>query len=287
MKLGDYSSSLRTGAGASVGLDGRLAVGLGQSFRFSPDTADVLDNLLKLDAAFSDNINLVPVGGVVLEGIRQELLGFVSADRIESTDSSLKMSGHVEADAGFGLAWPFSDDLAIYAHAELAADVAAEIGARNHPGRYFDSFIEFSGNVKWEYDSKNTFGTPVFFQPGGSVKGTVRRDADGHHPRKLILESKLSLTTDSAQTIPGWNENDILDLQPLEKAEYRNHYTLRLPGLSDVVPAAQSAWESINQRGQDGSGLKLSQPVAWLSSVLAAGEPVAYEKSVYAAETTV
>ncbi len=283
----EYGSRIgRTGANVAVGIDGGLTVGLGQSFRFSPDTTDVLDNLLKLDAAFADNLNLVPVGGIVLEGIRQELLGFVSADRIESTDTALKFFGHVNAEAGFGLAWPLSDDLAIYANGELAADVAAEIGAMNHPGRYFDSYIEFSGNVKLEYDAKNTFGTPVFFQPGGSVKGTVRRDADGHHPRKLILESKLSVTTDSARTIPGWNENDILDLQPLEKAEYRNQYTLRLPGLNDSLPIAQNAWNSIDQRGQ-GTVLKISQPVAWLSSVLGAGEPVAYEKSIYSAETTV
>jgi len=282
----EFGSRLgRIGAGASVSADGRLSVRLGQSFRFSPDTTDVLDNLLKLDAAFSDNINLVPVGGVVLEALRQELLGFISPDRIESTDTALNVSGHVKADAGFGLAWPFSDELAIYVNTELAADVAAEIGAMDYPGRYFDSYIELSGNVKWEFDSKNTILGPVFFQPGGSVKGTVRRDPDGLHPRKLILESMLSVTTDSTQSIPGWNENDILDLQPLEKAEYRNQYTLRLPDQSDAMPAAQTAWESVSQRGQ-GSVLKLSQPVAWLSSVLGAGEPVAYEKFIYSAETT-
>jgi hypothetical protein len=285
VSLGNSVRVGRTGGGATEGLGGAIGVSLGTSFYFSPDTTDPTDNLMKLYAAFADDLDLVPMGGQIIGMIQQEIERVYLANQLESTTAAIRGAGHVEASAGFGGAVPWSDELAVYAWADVSTDVGLEVGLTDHLGRYLDYYAELAGNVQIRSDSKTPGGTAVhiFVQPGGAVRATVRFEPSGQRPQHLILESKLRMTTDTAQSVPGWPDNDLIQLLPLETAEYQYRYTLPVPGGGDIPAVAQSAWNSVRNRGQ-GSVFTVGQPMGWLSGMLAAGGTVGYQNRVYSAD---
>jgi hypothetical protein len=285
VSLGNSVHVGRTGGGATEGLGGALAASLGTSFYFSPDTKDRTDNLMKFYVAFADDLNLASMGNRVVGMIQQEFERYFLANQLESTTAALRGTGHVEADAGFGAAVPWSDDLAVYSWADLSADVGLEVGVEDHPGQYLDCYAELAGNLREKIDTRTPGGTAVhiFMQPGGAVRATVRSDPSGQTPRQLILESKLSLTSNIEQSVPGWPDNDLIQLRPLETAEYQYRYVVPVSGWHDIPSAAQSAWSAVRDRGQ---GLMFTEgrPLAWVNGISAAVSTVGYENRVYSAD---
>ncbi len=277
----------RVGAGASHQTEGNVTIGLGQSLYFDPQTTDPLDNLLKFYAAYADALNFVPLGGTIIEGVQDQIMSM--GGPVEANEGGLRVTGSAEADAGIGGLSPLPGDVALHFWADLSADVSAELGVEDHPSQYVDRYVEFGAgwarDVQWKLGPE---ATPValFQDRDNSLRATVRRTADDRGPSELIVESSIGVTADTPRTVGGWLTDDLVQLRNQEVATYKNTCTLMLPSVSDALPMALNAWQAVNNLGQ-GSVFRSGNAAEMISSLLSAGQAVAYEKSAYSAETTV
>lgn len=290
VSVGDLPGSLRVnriGGGFGGQGQGRITIGLGQSFHFDLQTTDPLDNAMKFYAAYADALNLVPFGGTIIEGVQEEIMN--QGGPVEATEAALRVTGSGEAEAGIGGLSPLPGDVSIHFWAAGSGDLAVEVGAENHPNRYIDRHLEFG--VGWARDVQLKLGSqavPVamFQDRDNSLRATVRRTSDDRGPGELIVESTVGVTADTPQTVGGWLTDDLVQLRSQEVAEYKNTCTLGVPSVSDALPIALNAWQAVNNLGQ-GAVFGPGDAAEMVSSLLNAGQSVAYEKSAYSAERTI
>ena len=277
----------RLGGGVGGQGRGRITIGLGQSFHFAPQTTDPLDNAMKFYAAYADALNLVPFGGTIIEGVQEEIMNLGAP--VEATEAALRVTGSGEAEAGIGGLSPLPGDVAIHFWATGSGDLAVEVGAENHPNQYFDRHLEFGvgwgRDVQWKLGSQ-AVPVAMFQDRDNSLRATVRRTSDDRRPGELIVESTVEVTADTPRTVGGWLTDDLVQLRSQEVAEYKNTCSLAVPGVSDALPIAFNAWQAVNNLGQ-GSVFRSGDAAEMVSSLLNAGQSVAYEKSAYSAETTI
>jgi hypothetical protein len=285
--VGDSVRVNRIGGGLSVQSQGRMTIGLGQSLHFDPQTTDPFDNVLKFYAAYMDALNYVPFGGTVIEGVQEQIMNLGSP--IEANEGALRVTGSGEAEAGIGGLSPLPGDVAVHFWADESGDLEMELGAENHPGQYVDHHLEFGigwgSDVQWKL-TPQTLPTAMFQDRDNSLRATIRRTADDSKPSELIVRSAVQVTADTPRTVGGWLTDDLVQLRNQEVAEYKNTCTLRVPSVSDALPIALNVWQGVNNLGQ-GAAFSSGSAAEMVSSLLSAGQTVAYEKSVYSAETTV
>ena len=276
----------RIGGGISGGLKGQITAGLGQSFHFDPQTADPLDNLTKFYAAYADALNFVPFGGSIIEGVQQRI---TSGGPVEATVGAIRVTGLGEAEAGIGGLSPLPGEVAIHFWAASSGDLEVELGVENHPDSHVDRHLEFgagwSRDVQWKLSLSDT-PQAMFRDRDNSLRATVRRTADDKKTKELIVESTVEITSDTPRTIGGWLTDDLVLLKSQEVAEYKSRCTLNAPSASTALPIAINAWQALNGLGQ-GSVFRSRDGAEMVSSLLSAGQTVAYEKSVYSAKATV